>query len=181
MAEFVVKMADERGRMLQQIESGHSASELRERFAHQGFLVYDIKPRGLLTGADVAVKRNKKIKLDQFVVFNSQFVTLIRAGLPIPTALELLGRQQKDLRFQSILADVRQRVKSGEALSQAFEAQGIASKIYTTTLLAGEKSGNLEEVLNRYIAFQRVSITFRKKLIASLIYPALLIGGMSIL
>src|SRR3954468_18748258 len=181
MAEFIVKMADERGRMLQQIESGHSASELRERFAHQGFLVYDVKPRGLLAGGEASLPRNKRIKLDQFVVFNSQFVTLIRAGLPIPTALELLGRQQKDLRFQSILADVRQRVKSGEALSQAFEAQGIASKIYTTTLLAGEKSGNVEEVLIRYIAFQRVTMTFRKKLIASLIYPALLVCGMGVL
>src|SRR5436190_1011227 len=123
MAEFLVKMADERGRMLQQIESGHSASELRERFSHQGFLVYDVKPRGLLTGGEITVQRNKRIKLDQFVVFNSQFVTLIRAGLPIPQALELLGRQQKDPRFKAILADVRQRVKSGEALSQAFEAQ----------------------------------------------------------
>lgn len=181
MAEFIVKMADERGRMLQQIESGHSASELRERFAHQGFLVYDVKPRGLLTGAEVALPRNKRVKLDQFVVFNSQFVTLIRAGLPIPTALELLGKQQKDPRFQAVLADVRQRVKSGEALSSAFEAQGIASKIYTTTLLAGEKSGNLEEVLTRFIAFQRVTMTFRKKLLASLIYPTLLVCGMGVL
>jgi type IV pilus assembly protein PilC len=72
-------------------------------------------------------------------------------------------------------------VKSGEPLSQAFAEQNIASKIYTTTLLAGEKSGNLEEVLNRYISFQRVSMTFRKKLVASLIYPALLIGMMFIL
>src|SRR3954471_550992 len=181
MAEFIVKMADERGRMLQQIENGHSATELRERFAHQGFLVYDVKPRGLLTGADVTVRRNKKIKLDQFVVFNSQFVTLIRAGLPIPTALELLGKQQKDPYFQTVIADVRLRVKSGESLSSAFEAQNIASKIYTTTLLAGEKSGNLEEVLTRYIAFQRVTMTFKKKLIASLIYPALLVCGMMVL
>lgn len=181
MAEFIVKMADERGRMLQQVENGHSASELRERFAHQGFLVYDVKPRGLLSGGEVTLQKNKRIKLDQFVVFNSQFVTLIRAGLPIPTALELLGKQQKDPYFQSVLADVRSRVKSGEALSQAFEAQNIASKIYTTTLLAGEKSGNLEEVLTRYIAFQRVTMTFRKKLIASLIYPALLICGMGVL
>jgi type IV pilus assembly protein PilC len=179
MAEFIVKMADERGRVLQQVETGHSASELRERFAHQGYLVYDVKPRGILTG-EVSPK-NKRVKAEPFVVFNSQFVTLIRAGLPIPTALELLGKQQKDPNFKNVLADVRQRVKGGEALSQAFEAQGITSKIYTTTLLAGEKSGNLEEVLTRYIAFQRVTMTFRKKLIASLIYPALLICGMGVL
>src|SRR3954469_16647761 len=180
MAEFLVKMADERGRMLQQVETGHSAAELRERFAVQGFLVYDVRPRGLLSGGEVSARR-KRVKLEPFVVFNSQFVTLIRAGLPIPTALELLAKQQKNPAFRGVLEDVRQRVKSGESLSQAFEAQNVASKIYTTTLLAGEKSGNLEEVLNRYISFQRVSITFRKKLMASLIYPALLIGGMSVL
>jgi type IV pilus assembly protein PilC len=180
MAEFVVKMADERGRMLQQIETGHTASELRERFALQGFLVYDVRPRSLLSGGEVSVTK-RRVKLEQFVVFNSQFVTLIRAGLPIPTSLELLAKQQKDAYFRGVLEDVRQRVKSGEALSQAFEAQNIASKIYTTTLLAGEKSGNLEEVLNRYIAFQRVSMTFRKKLLASLIYPALLVSGMTVL
>jgi type IV pilus assembly protein PilC len=177
MAEFVVKMADERGRMLQQIETGHTASELKERFAQQGFLVYDVRPRSLLGGGEVSVTR-KRVKLEQFIVFNSQFVTLIKAGLPIPTGLELLAKQQKDPYFRGVLDDVRQRVKSGESLSQAFEAQNVASKIYTTTLLAGEKSGNLEEVLNRYIAFQRVSMTFRKKLVASLIYPALLVVGM---
>ena len=181
MAEFIVKMADERGRMMQQIESGQSAAELRERFSHQGYLVYDVKPRGLLTGSNVAVTKNKRIKLEPFVVFNSQFVTLIRAGLPIPHALELLGRQQKDPYFRGVLEDVRSRVKSGESLSQAFEVQGVASKIYTTTLLAGEKSGNLEEVLSRYISFQRVTMTFRKKLLASLIYPTLLVGGMTVL
>jgi type IV pilus assembly protein PilC len=181
MAEFVVKMADERGRMLQQIETGHSASELRERFSLQGFFVYDVRPRSLLTPGTLRFTTGKRIKLEQFVIFNSQFVTLIKAGLPILTALELLAKQQKSPYFKTVLEDVRQRVKSGEPLSQAFAEQNIASRIYTTTLLAGEKSGNLEEVLNRYIAFQRVSMTFRKKLIASLIYPALLVGMMILL
>jgi type IV pilus assembly protein PilC len=66
-------------------------------------------------------------------------------------------------------------VKSGELLSDAFAAQGVFPKMYTTTVLAGERSGNLEEVLNRYILFQRMAQTFRKKLQASLVYPALLV------
>lgn len=176
MAEFLVKMADERGRVLNQVESASSAAELRDRFTHQGYLVYDVKPRGLISAG--AGKKRNKVRLDDFVIFNSQFVTLIKAGLPIPTALELLSRQQKHPVLKRVLEDVRQRVKSGESLSQAFEAQNVASKIYTTTLLAGEKSGNLEEVLNRYITFQRISMTFRKKLMASLLYPALLVLGM---
>ncbi|MBI2682411.1 MAG: type II secretion system F family protein [Acidobacteriales bacterium] len=175
MAEFVVKMADERGRTLQQVESAHTAEELRERFAMQGFLVYEVKPRSLL---GVARGQHGKIKLEKFVIFNTQFVTLVRAGLPILTALELLERQQKDPYFKSVLEDVRVRVKSGDSLSSAFDAQNVASKLYSTTLLAGEKAGNLEETLGRWIAFQRIAIAFRKKLIAALIYPALLIAAM---
>ncbi len=90
-------------------------------------------------------------------------------------SLELLARRQKVLHFRGQLEDVAARVKTGESISQAFEAQGGFPLVYTTTLLAGERSGNLEEVLQRYLDFQRVSLTFRKKLKASLIYPALLI------
>jgi type IV pilus assembly protein PilC len=177
MAEFVVKMADERGRVLEQVESGHSAAELRDRFSHQGFLVYDIKPRSALSGGF----RRKKLSREHFIIFNSQFVTLIHAGLPILMALELLAHRQKNAYFRSLLEDVRQRVKGGESLSQAWAAQNAVSPIYTTTLLAGEKSGNLEEVLNRYIAFQRISISFRKKFLTSLIYPTLLVVAMTVL
>jgi type IV pilus assembly protein PilC len=179
MAEFLVKMADERGRMLQQVESARTASELRERFALQGFLVYDVQPRGILTSGDFG--RRRKVKIDDFVIFNQQFLTLVRAGLPILTALELLGKQQRNDYFRGVLEDVRRRVKAGESLSGAFDAQRVATRIYTTTLLAGERSGNLEEVLQRYITFQRLAITFRKKFLASLIYPALLIGAMIVL
>ncbi|MBZ5629642.1 MAG: type II secretion system F family protein [Acidobacteriia bacterium] len=174
MAEFVIKMADEHGHVREQTENGISPNEVRERFSQQGYMVYWVKPRGLLVGGQVRLPRRRKIRMDTFIVFNQQFVTLIRAGLPILTSLDLLIRRQRNQYFSSLLQNVRDRVKSGELLSDAFAAQGAFQRIYTTTLLAGEKSGNLEEVLNRYIAFQRLALTFRKKLIASLIYPALL-------
>jgi len=173
MAEFVIRMADERGHVLEQLENGASSGEVQERFVQQGYLVYWVKPRGILSGGKIRLRR-RKIKMDQFVVFNQQFVTLIRAGLPILTALDLLIRRQRNLYFHALLENVRDRVKSGELLSDAFAAQGAFPRIYTTTLLAGEKSGNLEEVLNRYIGFQRLAIAFRKKLLASLVYPTLL-------
>ena len=90
-------------------------------------------------------------------------------------SIDLLARRQKLLHFRTQLEDVGQRVKTGESISAAFEAQGGFPIVYTTTLLAGERSGNLEEVLQRFVEFQRVALTFRKKLSASLIYPALLI------
>lgn len=168
MAEFVIKLADERGRVQEQIQSAASAEELRQRFSQAGYYVYSVKPRGLGGG-------RKKAKLETFLIFNQQFLTLIRAGLPILSSLEMLAKNQKNPAFSAQLQNVSARVRTGESISSAFEAQGGFPLIYTTTILAGERSGNLEEVLGRYLSFQRVSLTFRKKLQASLVYPALLI------
>src|SRR5208337_484165 len=117
----------------------------------------------------------RKVKLEPFLIFNSQFLTLIRAGLPILGSLQMLGKIQKNATFSGQLEDVAARVKTGEALSAAFEAQGGFPLMYTTTLLAGERSGNLPEILDRYVSFQKVALALRKKLIGSLIYPAVLL------
>jgi type IV pilus assembly protein PilC len=170
MNEFVVKLADERGRVQEQTHAAATAEELRARFTQAGYYVYSVKPSSVLGGGS-----KKKVKLETFLVFNQQFLTLIKAGLPILGSLELLAKRQKVLHFRAQLEDVAARVKTGESISQAFEAQGGFPLVYTTTLLAGERSGNLEEVLQRFLDFQRVSLTFRKKLKASLIYPALLV------
>src|SRR5882724_3565742 len=174
MAQFLVKLADDRGHLAQQVEHGYSEAEVRERFVQQGYLVYWVKPRGLFSGGKLQLG-GRKVKQTQFVIFNQQFLTLIKAGLPILNSLDLLIKRQKDSNLQSLLQNVRERVKSGELLSDSFAAQGVFPRIYTTTLMAGEKSGNIEEVLGRYIAFQRLALTFKKKLAVSLVYPALLV------
>jgi type IV pilus assembly protein PilC len=170
MAEFVIRMADERGNVQEQVQAAASAEELRARFAHAGYNVLSVKARG-----SVSLMGRKKVKLEAFLIFNQQFLTLVRAGLPILGSLEMLGKIQKNAAFAAQLEDVCKRVKTGEALSGAFEAQQGFPVMYTTTLLAGERSGNLQEVLERYVNFQRVSLTLRKKLIGSLIYPAVLL------
>jgi|SRR5579871_406597 len=174
MAEYTIKMADERGHVLEQTETGASEAEIRDRFAQQGYFVYSIKNKGLLS-TNIALPQRRKVRQDSFVIFNQQFVTLIHAGLPIIQSLELLIKRQRNPFFRSVLQNVHDRVRAGELLSEAFEAQKVFPKVYTTTLLAGEKSGNLEEVLGRYISFQRLAVSFRKKLISSLVYPALLV------
>jgi type IV pilus assembly protein PilC len=170
MAEFVIKLADERGRVQEQVHTAASAEELRVRFTHAGFHVFSIKSRSGIGGLS-----RRKVKLEPFLVFNQQFLTLVKAGLPILGSLQMLSKIQKNAQLASQLDDVSNRVKTGEALSSAFEAQSGFPVMYTTTLLAGERSGNLQEVLERYVSFQKVSLTFRKKMIASLIYPALLL------
>jgi type IV pilus assembly protein PilC len=137
--------------------------------------VHSVKPRGILAGGDVGLGRRRKIKQSDFVIFNQQFLTLIHAGLPILNSLELLIKRQGNAYFRTVLENVRDRVKSGEMLSEAFAQQGIFAKLYTTTLMAGEKSGNMEEVLQRFISYQRMTQSFKKKLAVSLVYPALLV------
>src|ERR1700732_4147569 len=115
MAEFVIKAADERGHLLQQVENGYSEAEVRDRFVQQGFLVFWVRPRGVLSG-DFSFRRRGKVKQSQFLIFNQQFLTLIKAGLPILNSLDLLIKRQKDANLKSLLANVRERVKSGELL-----------------------------------------------------------------
>jgi type IV pilus assembly protein PilC len=174
MAEYLIKVADDRGHMVQQVERGVSEAEVRDRFVQQGYLVYWVKPRGMLSQGQIQIGA-RRVKQSQFLIFNQQFLTLIKAGLPILSSLELLIKRQKDAYLRSLLENVHDRVKSGESLSDAFAAQHVFPKIYTTNLMAGEKSGNIEEVLGRYIAFQRMSLTFKKKLVVSLVYPSLLV------
>jgi type IV pilus assembly protein PilC len=180
MAEFVVKIADERGHTHQQVEQGYSVAEVRDRFASQGYLVYWVKPQGMLAGG-FSLRRGRKLKQSSFLVFNQQFLTLLKAGLPILNSLDLLIKRQKDRNLGQILENVRERVKGGELLSAAFATHAAVPKLYTTTLTAGEKSGNIDEVLTRYINFQRLSMTFRKKLFVSLIYPTLLVSVVTIM
>ena len=169
MTEFVIKLADERGRVQEQVQTAATAEELRNRFVHAGYHVFSVRARGAIG------RGRRKVKLEPFLIFNSQFLTLIRAGLPILSSLEMLGKIQKNATFAGQLEDVAARVKTGEALSAAFEAQSGFPLMYTTTLLAGERSGNLPEVLDRYVSFQKVALALRKKLIGSLIYPTVLI------
>ena len=170
MAEFVIKLADERGRVSEQTQTAASADELRARFAHAGYHVFSVRARGGLFS-----RKRRKVKLEPFLIFNQQFLTLIRAGLPILSSLQMLGKNQKNAYFSAQLDDVATRVKTGEPLSSAFDAQGGFPLMFTTTLLAGERSGTLQEVLERYVSFQRITLTFRKKLITSLIYPVVLL------
>ena len=179
MAQFVVKVADEQGNLRQQVEHGYSEAEVHDRFTQQGYLVYWVKPRTILSRSQGGARG--KLRQSTFLIFNQQFLTLIKAGLPILTSLDLLIKRQRDKSLLQLLENVRERVKGGELLSDAFAAQRVFPKMYTTTLMAGEKSGNMEEVLARYITYQRMVQTFRKKLMVSLVYPALLVSVVTLM
>jgi type IV pilus assembly protein PilC len=174
MAEFVLKYADPRGEMHQQVAEAASEKDLRDRFSQQGFLIYSVKSRGTIAGMAVGGGRKRKINLEKFLIFNQQFVTLIRAGLPILKALDLLSERLTDEKLAPHIKAVREEVRNGSLLSDAFARQAVFPPMYVTSVLAGEKSGSLGEVLDRYITYQKLALAVRKKLVLSLVYPCLL-------
>jgi type IV pilus assembly protein PilC len=174
MAEFVLKYADPRGEVHQQVAEAASEKDLRDRFSSQGFLIYSIRPRREIAGVSMGGGK-KKINLEKFLIFNQQFVTLIRAGLPILKALDLLSERLTDAKLAPHIKAVREEVKNGALLSDAFGRQSVFPPIYVTSVLAGEKSGALGEVLDRYITYQKLALAVRKKILLSLMYPSLLI------
>src|SRR3989449_4291165 len=172
MSEFVLKYADARGEIHQQTANAGSEQELRDRYSQQGFLIYSVRPRRTAIAAGAGILgRSKKLNLERFLIFNQQFVTLIRAGLPILKALDLLADRLTDVNLGSHVKAVRDDVKNGTLLSEAFRRQGVFPKIYTTSVLAGEKSGGLLGVLERYVSYQKLLLAGRKKGRVSLRYP----------
>src|SRR5665647_876814 len=174
MADFVLKYADGRGQIHHQTATAASEKELREKYAQQGFLIYSIKPRSGGVGGSGFFGGRKKINLEKFLIFNQQFVTLIRAGLPILKALDLLADRLTDAKLGRHIRNVRDEVKNGSLLSEAFRRQDVFMPIYVTSVLAGEKSGSLAEVIDRFLAYQKLVLAVRKKLMVSLMYPSVL-------
>ncbi len=175
MAEFVCKVADGTGKVFLHVEPAESVIEARQKLSDRGLYVYTIRPRSGLLGQMFGRRRQKSVNPDDFLVFNQQFNTLIKAGIPILKALDLLSERAAAEGLRPVLGEVRRLVREGTTLSESLEQQGVFPKVYTVSVLAGEKSGNLSGVLEYYIAYQRVTTGFRKKLISTLIYPTILI------
>lgn len=182
MAEWVLKYADTRGEIHHQVAEANTARELKDKYTQQGFLVYSIKPKTELSEISSRLgPRKKKLNQEKFLIFNQQFVTLVRAGLPILKSLDLLAERLTDPKLGKYIRAVRDDVKTGSSLSDAFAKQRVFPAIYVTSIMAGEKSGSLAEVLERFITYQRLALAVRKKVLLSLMYPSILISLVIIL
>jgi type IV pilus assembly protein PilC len=175
MAEFVCKVGDATGHVFQQLETAQSEAEARQKLAERGFYVYGVRANLSVERLVRGSRGSRKLPAGDFLIFNQQFNTLIKAGLPILKALDLLADRAALPKMRPILNDVRGRVREGALLSDAAGASGMFPPVYVTSLQAGEKSGDLPGVLDDYIAYQRTTTGLRKKLIGVLIYPTILI------
>jgi len=176
MAEFLCKVADASGRVFSHLEAARSEGEARQKLHDRGLFVYSVRASyglGRLRAGSGTPRH--QVRSADFLVFNQQFNTLIKAGLPILKSLDLLAERAAAPRLRPLLNDVRQRVRGGALLSEAMDQVQAFSRVYTTAVLAGEKSGNLSGVLDHYIAYLRVTTGFRRRLLAALVYPIILV------
>ncbi len=174
--EFRCRLGMASGKIVEGVYTAPDEAHLRRELEGQGLLVLSLRRRGGW-GRPVRATRGRRIALREFIVFNQELATLLGAGLPLVESLGILRQRVDKPAFRALLDDVHRRVRGGEALSEAFEAQGGAVPgVYTASLSAGEKSGSLEQVLRRYVAHARTMAEVRRKTISAMIYPAILLG-----
>src|SRR3984957_15968368 len=181
MAEFVCRVADANGRVFSQVEAAGTMDGGRQKMTARGLYVYSVESRNSLVSGCTNRSRARQVSGSDFLILNQQFNTLIKAGLPILRALDLLSTRATSPKLRPVVAEIRDRVREGKSLSEAIDEAGVFSKVYSTAILAGEKSGNLSGVLEYYIAYQKVSTGVRKKILATLVYPVLLVSVAAII
>ena len=173
MAEYICRVGTDTGKVLNEVFQAPSEEELRQRLSAQGYYVLNVKTkRGF---ASKLGGGKGKVNKDDFLIFNQQFLTLSKSGLPLQKSLSMLARQATSSELRSAIETVRDRVSGGALLSEAFEETCAFPKIYCATVKAGEKSGSLDKVLSQFVAYQKARRTFSKQFAAALIYPSILI------
>ena len=182
MTEFICRLGTPSGEIVTRIVEAAGAAEAKTRLENEGFRVFAVSTSGeglssLLTGGN----KKAKVKQADFLLFNQQFSALLRAGIPVLQAIGLLKTRSASANLRIVLEDVEEKIKSGVPLSEAFEAQGLFPKIYTASILAGEKSGALDDVLSRFVTYLKRSVTVSRKLRGALAYPAFLLLAAAIM
>ncbi len=177
MAEFICRLGTPSGEVVTRVVEAGGANEAKEQLEHEGFRVFKVETaeNGLSAVISGGKSRKSRVKQGDFLLFNPQLSALLRAGIPVLQSINLLKKRSASSALQIILADVEDKIKSGIPLSDAFEAQGVFPRIYTASLLSGEKSGALDEVLARYVDYLKRSVAVSRKLRGALAYPAFLL------
>jgi len=175
--EFRCRLASASGQVVEGVYAAESEARLRHELEEKGLFVLSLQPKGAIAGVSIGLPQRQKVNTREFLVFNQELATLLKAGMPLVQSLELLKRRVDSPVFRGVLDDVYTQVRSGTALSDAFAAHSaLFPRVYTASLLAGERSGNLDAVLRRYVEYAKIIATLKRKTISALVYPAILVS-----
>src|SRR5437868_895802 len=180
MAEFTCRLGTPAGEVVTRTVEASGVQEARARLEREGFRVFNVTPPK--TSGVATLTRfgrpgaHPRVKANDFLLFNQQLAALVRAGIPILQAISMLRKRAASARLRAVLGDVEEQIRGGAALSQAFASQGtIFPRIYTASILAGERSGALDDVLSRYVNYMRRNVALRRKIRGALAYPMFLL------
>ena len=175
--EFRCKLGTPGGQIVEAVYAAESEAHLRRDLEDKGLLVLSLRPSGLLKGLGPAFGRRRKIRQRDFLEFNQELATLLKAGMPLVQSLDLLRGSLVDPVFKPVIDTVYDRVKAGAQISDAFDEFGeLVPRVYVASLMAGERSGNLEVVLRRYVVYAKLIASVRRKTISALMYPLILLA-----
>lgn len=176
MSEFRVRAGWPDGSVAEQAVLAADIGAARLEIERRGGHVFEVKRKGFALGGGKTASKGR-VKMSDFLIFNQELIALLKAGLPVVRCFELLLERQKNPVLRRVLGDVRDRVNSGASISEAFAAQGdLFPRLYWTSLKAGEKSGEIESVLRRYLKYQKTVIALTRKVVSTLVYPVILIA-----
>ena len=174
--EFRCRLASPNGEIVEGVYSAENELRLRHEFEEKGLYVLSLQPRGTIAGLSIRLPQRRSIASREFLVFNQELATLLKAGMPLVQSLDLLRKRVESPVFRAVLADVYERVRAGAALSDAFAAHpDLFPRVYMASLLAGERSGSLDSVLRRYVEYAKIIATVKRKTVSALVYPAILV------
>lgn len=179
--EFRCRLGTANGEVVEGIYIADSEARLRRDLEEKGLFVLSLQPRGVLSGFSLGTRR-RRVGRQEFVVFNQELATLLKAGMPLTQSLDILRQRVENPTFKAVLDGVHAKVQSGTALSDAFSEHGnLFPAVYTASLLAGERSGNLDSVIRRYVAYEKLIGAARRRTISALMYPLILVAMMAVL
>jgi type IV pilus assembly protein PilC len=174
--EFRCRLASATGQISEGVYSADTETRLRYELEEKGLYVLSLQPKGAIAGVSLHLPSRRRLPPREFLVFNQELATLLKAGMPLVQSLDLLKRRVESPLLRLLLEDVHEKVRSGTAISDAFASHGdLVPRVYTASLLAGERSGSLDTVLKRYVEYAKIIATLRRKTISALIYPLILI------
>jgi type IV pilus assembly protein PilC len=175
--EFRCRLASPNGEIVEGVYIADNEARLRHELEEKGLFVLSLQPKHAIAGISLQMPQRKGINTREFLVFNQELATLLKAGMPLVQSLDLLKRRVTAPAFKRVLDDVHDKVRSGTALSDAFGAhQDLFPRVYTASLLAGERSGNLDAMLRRYVEYTKIIATVKRKTVSALVYPAILVS-----
>jgi type IV pilus assembly protein PilC len=180
--EFRCRLGTPGGEIVEAVYIADSEDRLRRELEDKGLYILALQRKGALSGLSLGSGRRRRVSRQEFLVFNQELATLLKAGMPLVQSLDILRQRVGNVTFKAVLDTVHDKVKAGTALSDAFAEHGdLFPGVYAASLLAGERSGNLDSVIRRYVAYEKIIGAVRRRTISALIYPVILVAMMVVL